>query len=57
MFLLCLTKSFFQELLSLEGDEGGKKILLNHKDAIAAIPFPGGEVDIDTEADYEALNK
>jgi molybdenum cofactor cytidylyltransferase len=50
-------KTFFPSLLSLQGEEGGKKILLNHPDAIATIPFPGGAIDIDTAADYAALGQ
>jgi molybdenum cofactor cytidylyltransferase len=48
-------KSLFPELLSLKGEEGGKKVLLKHKDSVAAIPFPSGEIDIDTAADYDEL--
>ena len=47
----------FPELLALKGDEGGKKVLLNHPDSVAVVPFPAGEIDIDTAADYEALTK
>lgn len=50
-------RAFFPELLSLKGDEGGKKVLLKHKELIAVIPFPKGAIDIDTVADYEALSK
>jgi molybdenum cofactor cytidylyltransferase len=48
-------RSFFNELLLLEGHEGAKKILNNHPDDIAAIPFEKGSIDIDTIADYEYL--
>lgn len=48
-------KMFFPELLDLKGEEGGKKILLMHKDAVVTVPFPAGEIDIDTAADYDAL--
>lgn len=49
-------KTFFPELLLLKGEEGGKKVLLQHKDNITTVPFPKGEIDVDTSADYEALN-
>jgi molybdenum cofactor cytidylyltransferase len=48
-------KELFPELLSLEGEEGGKKVLLKYRDSVATIPFPSGEIDIDTAADYDAL--
>ncbi len=51
------SRSFFNELLLLQGQEGAKKILNNHPDDIATIPFEKGSVDIDTLADYEDLIK
>ena len=41
----------------LQGQEGAKKILINHPNDIAAIPFEKGGIDIDTLADYEDLIK
>jgi molybdenum cofactor cytidylyltransferase len=52
-----LDRSLFNELLLLTGQEGAKKILNNHPDDIAAIPFEKGSIDIDTLADYEDLIK
>lgn len=48
-------KKFFPELLSLAGQEGAKKLIMNHKEFVAEIPFPSGGFDIDTIDDYEAL--
>ncbi len=48
-------KKFFYELLLLKGQEGAKKLLLEHKESVTDIPFPLGNVDIDTINDYEAL--
>jgi molybdenum cofactor cytidylyltransferase len=45
----------FAELLSLQGQEGAKKILQAHPGDIATIPFEKGGIDIDTIADYEEL--
>ena len=50
-------KALFPELLMLAGEEGGKKILLEHKDTVSTIPFPSGEIDIDTSENYAALQK
>ena len=50
-------KSFFPELLELKGDEGAKKIIVQHMDDVATVLFPGGDIDIDTAAEYEALNQ
>lgn len=41
----------FSELLSLPDDAGAKKMLQQHPELIQMVPFPGGEVDIDTEDD------
>ncbi len=48
-------KKFFSELLLLKGQEGAKKLLIKHKESVAAIPFEQGNIDIDTIEDYEAL--
>ncbi|MEJ7684242.1 MAG: nucleotidyltransferase family protein [Segetibacter sp.] len=48
-------KKFFPELLSLEGPDGAKKLIMKHKEAVADIPFDLGSFDIDTNDDYEAL--
>ena len=50
-------KTFFKDLLSLQGEEGGKKVLFDNFDSIATIPFPNGFIDIDTISDYNALIK
>ena len=41
-------RSLFAELLALQGDKGAKAVILRHPDEVVAIPFPGGEADIDT---------
>jgi molybdenum cofactor cytidylyltransferase len=47
---------YFPELLSLKGNEGAKKLLVEYADTISTIPFPRGSVDIDTVEDYEKLS-
>jgi molybdenum cofactor cytidylyltransferase len=44
-------RSFFPELLRLQGDRGAKQLITQNLDQVTAIPFPGGSVDIDTPAD------
>ncbi len=48
-------KSYFKELLALQGHEGAKKLLLKYKDEVHTIPFPLGMIDIDTIGDFERL--
>jgi len=48
-------KSFFPELLLLKGQEGAKKIIMQHGAAVETIPFPMGYMDIDTVEDYEKI--
>ena len=50
-------KSLFSELLQLYGDIGARSVVKQHADDVEVISFPKGEVDIDTEADYEKLSK
>ena len=50
-------RSLFPELLLLRGKEGAKKILKQHMNNIATIPFERGGIDIDTPEDYSKLQK
>jgi len=50
-------KQFFAELMALEGDSGAKKIMMQHSNLLATIPFPKGSIDIDTIDDYKALGE
>jgi molybdenum cofactor cytidylyltransferase len=44
---------YFDALSALSGAEGAKKLLKAYPDDVAEVPFPGGEVDIDTEEDIK----
>lgn len=48
-------KDYFEELLGLQEQEGAKKLLLAYKNFVALVPFPMGEVDIDTPEDLRSL--
>lgn len=48
-------KTYFPELLALQGQEGAKKVLFRHKEDVASVGFPAGAVDIDTKEDYTSL--
>lgn len=50
-------KSYFPLLLELNGNEGAKKIIFQHGDDVTTVPFPSGQIDIDTPQDYEALKQ
>jgi molybdenum cofactor cytidylyltransferase len=45
-------RSYFADLLNLEGKEGARKILRKSGATIEKVDFPGGGVDIDTEDDW-----
>ena len=49
-------RRYFGMLEELTGQEGAKKILRAHQADVAAVPFPHGDIDIDTEDDYERLS-
>jgi molybdenum cofactor cytidylyltransferase len=50
-------KEFFPRLTGLTRDQGAKRILMDHSDAVVAIDFPGGALDVDTAEDYEGLSQ
>jgi len=50
-------RSCFPDLLGLEGDSGAKKVILARPPDVVSFNFPGGEIDIDTAADYEKLHQ
>jgi len=47
--------SLFGELKALRGDEGARSLLRRAGEAVARVPFPGGEVDVDTPEDAARL--
>lgn len=49
--------TIFALLQSLKGDVGAKKIMQANPDWVEEIEFPLGEIDIDTNGDYELLLK
>ena len=49
------TQNYFDALMSLEGEEGAKKILKANNSDVATIDFPQGAIDIDTQKDYDDL--
>ena len=49
------SKSLFHELMQLKGDAGARKVIELHYTDVATISFEKGKIDIDTEADYNAL--
>jgi molybdenum cofactor cytidylyltransferase len=50
-------KKLFPALLQLKGDAGAKKIIMQQQEKITTVPFPLGDIDIDTAADYNKLQK
>lgn len=49
------TQKYFDALLSLTGEEGAKKVIKANAEDVAAVDFPQGAIDIDTEKDYKDL--
>lgn len=48
-------RAHFRDLLTLRDDSGAKSIILSNRECVVEFPFPQGEIDIDTLADYERL--
>lgn len=51
------SKRYFDELLSLDGQEGAKKIVKKHLADMAIFPFAPAQIDIDTKEDYYRLEQ
>jgi CTP:molybdopterin cytidylyltransferase MocA len=49
------TRKYFDQLLSLKGDTGAKKILETNKEDVATVDFAKGHIDIDTKKDLDNL--
>jgi molybdenum cofactor cytidylyltransferase len=47
----------FDDLRSLTGNEGAKKIIKDHQSDVATVLFEKGIIDIDTMEDYERLKE
>lgn len=45
-------RATFGELEALVGDQGAKPVVTREPGRVAAVPLPGGEWDVDTEADW-----
>jgi molybdenum cofactor cytidylyltransferase len=43
----------FNELSELSGEAGAKQLLKRYPDDVSAVPFPKGDIDIDTEEDFK----
>jgi molybdenum cofactor cytidylyltransferase len=50
-------KSYFEQLLQLNGDSGARKIIKENSTDVATIEFTKGMIDIDTKEDYENLRR
>jgi molybdenum cofactor cytidylyltransferase len=48
-------KTIFASLLALKGDTGAKRMMKENPDWVDIVNFPLGNIDIDTDLDYEAL--
>ena len=48
-------KPFFTELVRLESGAGAKRVIRRHLTQVHLLPFPQGEVDLDTPADFARL--
>jgi molybdenum cofactor cytidylyltransferase len=48
-------RTLFAELTRLEGAAGAKQVIKRHASEAHFIPFPGGEVDVDTPDDFLRL--
>ncbi|MDQ2656807.1 MAG: nucleotidyltransferase family protein [Bacteroidota bacterium] len=45
-------KSYFEKISSIADDVGAKKLIVENPSDVVLVPFPGGDVDLDTMEDY-----
>ena len=48
---------FFDQLLSIQDQDGAKSIVQKNLNKVKTVDFPGGEIDLDTWSDYETFLK
>ena len=48
-------RSYFAKLEQLPDDHGAKRIIQQNPSDVVTVPFPGGEIDLDTMQDYNAF--
>ncbi|WP_128544038.1 nucleotidyltransferase family protein [Larkinella soli] len=48
-------RKYIQDLLSLEGDAGAKKLFMEYPQDCAEVPFEPGRVDLDTPGDVDTF--
>lgn len=48
-------RKFFNEIKDLTGDEGGRRIIMEHADEISRVPCASPAFDIDTREDYRKM--
>jgi len=41
--------------MALPDDHGAKKVIQQNPSDVVTVPFPGGEIDLDTMQDYDAF--
>lgn len=46
-------RSVFSELFKLDNQRGASELLQKIRSEVITLPFPGGEIDLDTPEDYE----
>jgi molybdenum cofactor cytidylyltransferase len=51
------SKALFPELLALRGQQGAKSLIYLHKHKLLTLPFPKGQFDLDTPADWQAFRE
>jgi molybdenum cofactor cytidylyltransferase len=51
------SRTLFEELLSLDDDEGAKRLIRRHAASSVTVPFPEGAFDIDTPDDAARLRR
>ncbi len=49
------SRELFSELLQLKGDTGARKLIMQFAEKMLTVPFPKGNIDLDTPEAYQLL--
>jgi molybdenum cofactor cytidylyltransferase len=50
-------RSVFSDLMKVDNQHGAQEVLRKIKSEVITLPFPGGEIDLDTPEDYQRFMK
>lgn len=50
-------QALFEVLAKIDDSDGAKSVIKKHADDVVGVPFPLGDIDLDTREDYDTFNQ